>query len=330
MVWTSIGAIIILILIFGSMFIVDETEQALIIYLGKPTSVVLGDQGTNNIEDVRSRFVETLDAENTLSVKAGAGLYFKIPFLESVVKMDDRLMEYDAAPTDIVTKDKKHLLVDNFLRWRIVDPLLFYQSVRTSSNARSRLDDIMFSTLREILANNNLIEVVRSTNRELQSGDKTDIERVVVGRSKIMEEVTQKVQAKALVLGILVQDVRIKRADLPKENENAVFSRMRAERQRISKQYRSEGEEAAQRIRSETDRDVEIILADAYKEAETIRGKADAEATRIYAEAYQNYSDFYAFSKSLETLEKSIDARTKIIIGIDSGLFRVLKGETPR
>ncbi len=315
-----VAVLVVIILLSGAFFIVDETKQAVVTFFGEPVTIILGSIPS----DLRPEFDEAIKAyeeeKNTkLTVKQGAGLYMKIPFLQKVVLLEDRLLEYDSEPTDIVTKDKKHLLVDNFARWRIVNPLLFIQTVRTENGAQSRLDDIVYSVLREELAKSNLVEIVRTEN--IPSLE----EHITTGRETIMSAVTAKADKTARQYGIQLVDVRIKRADLPAENLNAVFNRMRAERERISKRYRSEGEEEAAKIRAETDRDVKIILAEAYKEAETIKGRGDGKAAAIYANAYAAHEDFYKFLQSLEVIEKSSSEKDQLIMSTSGGVYQYLK-----
>jgi len=288
-----IGVIVLLVVvcIAASFYIVDETEQAVITFFGEPVTIILGSLPP----DLRGDFdkdIKVYEAEKgtKLTTKQGAGLYMKIPFLQKVIHLEDRILEYDSPPTDIVTKDKKHLMVDNFARWRIVNPLRFLQTVRTEHGAQSRLDDIIYSVLREELAMSDLVEIVRTDNTipALE-------EQITTGREVIMKTVAEKADKAAIRYGIQLIDVRIKRADLPQENLNAIFGRMVAERSRISKRYRSEGEEEAVKIRAQTDKEVKIILADAYKMAETTKGRGDGRAAAIYADAYSSYEDFYKF-----------------------------------
>jgi modulator of FtsH protease HflC len=312
-------------------FVVDETEQALVIRLGNPTKIIAGDRGGGVLADIKAELDKTYTEGNyDIEVVVGAGLYFKWPFIETVIKLEDRILEYDADPTDIVTRDKKHLRVDNFARWRIVDPLLFYETVRNESGASARLDQYIYSTLREELAKRDLIEIVRSTNRDLGIPDEEDRAEITIGRQKIMDTVSSRASILGREIGIEVIDVRIKRADLPPENEKAIFGRMQAERQRISKQYRSEGQELAQKIRAETDKNVKVLLADAYRDAEIIKGEADAKAAATYSAAYRSNSEFYSFVKALEAAKASTGQGTKLIMGTDSGLYRILTGKTPR
>jgi|TARA_Y100000031_G_scaffold119259_1_gene132876 membrane protease subunit HflC len=241
-------------------------------------------------------------------VVKSAGLQFKLPW-RNVVKFEKRILEYDVEPQSIISQDKKKLEVDNYARWRIANPLQFYRSVRTINGALSRIDPIVYSELRVELGKHDLTEIV----------DKR--------REKIMEIVTIRTQEKLIEYGIEIIDVRIKRADLSQENEKAVFDRMRAERERKAKQYRSEGEEEAVKIRAETDKQKTIILADAYKESQQLKGEGDAKAVEIYAKAYQSDPKFYEFTRTLEAYEKVIDDKTTLILSTDSELLDLLKGK---
>ena len=237
------------------------------------------------------------------------GLYFKLPNpIQKITVFDDRLLDYDANPEDIYTKDKKILVLDNYARWRIVDPLLFLQTLRTTAEGLARLDDIIYSEMRKELGQHELTEVI-ATNRE-----------------ELMRLVTQRSDEAAQVYGIKVLDVRIKRADLPPENEAAVFNRMRAERDREAKGYRAEGQEEALKIRAETDLAATRINAQAYEKSQGIRGQGDAEALRIYAEAYKDAARFYKFVRTLEAYEKSLDEKTVLVLPADSEFLKYLQG----
>ncbi len=277
----AVLVIIIVIVLAGSLFTVDETEQTIITQLGK--------------------YVRTVTEP---------GLHFKVPFLQNVHKFEDRVLEYDAAAAPIITSDKKHLVIDNYSRWKIVDPLKLYETVHNVSGAQEKLDDIVFSEIREEVARHTLTEIV-SVNREL-----------------IMEKVHKQCDEKAREYGIEVMDVRIKRADLPSAVARSVYRRMQAERQRIAKQYRSEGEEEAVKIRADTDKQRTILLAVSYKEAEKLKGDGDAEAIKIYAEAFEKDPEFYAFVRTLEAYKRSLRRDTTIILPSDSEFFRYLSSPT--
>ncbi len=238
------------------------------------------------------------------------GLYLKLPDpIQKTTFFDRRLLDYDSNPDPIYTKDKKTLIIDNYARWRIVNALTFMQALRTVEEALARLDDIIYSELRKELGQHELAEVV-ATNREA-----------------IMDSVTVRANLAAQVYGIEIVGVRIKRADLPPENAQAVYNRMRAERAREAKTYRSEGEEEALKIRAETDLEAATIAALAYEQAQGIRGQGDAEALGIYAAAYGHASGFYEFTRTLEAYEKSLQANTVLVQPADTDFFRYLKGK---
>jgi membrane protease subunit HflC len=274
----SVLALVVALGLFQSAYTVDQTERAIVLQLGKP------------LPGVRE-----------------PGLHFKLPFIQNVAFFDSRLLEYDSPPAEVLTKDKKTLVLDNYSRWRIVDPLAFYRTVRTIPRAQARLDDIIYSQMRVALGRYDLIEVVATERQE------------------IMAEVTAKSNEPVAEFGIEIIDVRIKRTDLPPENEKAIFNRMRAERERQAKQYRSEGREAAARITAATDKDKTILLAEAQKTAETLRGQGDAEATRIYAQALGQDPDFYAFLRSLEAYRTGLKDNTRLILTPDSPFFQYFK-----
>jgi len=237
------------------------------------------------------------------------GLYFKLPDpIQNTAVYDKRLLDYDSNPDPIYTKDKKILRVDNYARWRIVDALLFREAVGTVGQALERLDDIVYSELRKELGQHELHEVV-AANRET-----------------IMLRVSARCDTAARAYGIEVADVRIKRADLPEENEGPVFERMRAERNREALTYRSQGEEQALIIRAKTDLDAASIRAEAYEKSQGLRGEGDAEALRIYASAYKGATDFYEFTRTLEAYETALNEKTVIVQPMNTDFFRFLKG----
>ncbi len=235
------------------------------------------------------------------------GLKFKLPFISQVYYVDNRLLSYDADPGSVFTKDKKEMVVDTYAKWRIADPLKFYETVKTIETAQARLDDIIYSQTREVLGQHTLAEIV--------SGNRRDIRTLITERSR----------ANSLPFGIEVADVRVKRADLPEANSLAVFGRMDAERKREAKRYRSEGEERSLEIRSEADRDRIKIISEARREAEKIRGGADAEATRIYAEAYSKDPEFFKFLRSHDVYREAIGQDTTLLLSSERSLFRYLK-----
>jgi len=268
-------------LLFGAwnlaFFTVPQWMQAMVVQLGEPVRVV-----------------------------REPGLYWKIPFIQQVTYFDRRLLDYDASPKEILTVDKQQLVVDNFTRWRIADPLQFYRTVRDENGAQSRLDDIIYSDVRETLGRHTLRDIV---------SDKRD---------DLMAEVTRRSAEKAKVYGIEVVDVRIKRADLPEKNEQTVFGRMRTERERQAKKFRAEGDEEARKIRSESDKDVRILLADAQQTAQVTRGTGDAQAAGIFAEAYGRDPEFYAFQRTLEAYRATLAQGTTLILSPKGEFLRFL------
>lgn len=274
-----IGVALIVLIIGGSpFFIVDVTQTAIVVQLGKPVRTVIE-----------------------------PGLQFKVPFVQNVIYFDKRLLDYDATSQDVITQDKKTLLIDNFAKWRIKDPLMVYEAFQTQQAALGRLDDIIYSELRVELGRHDLAEIVSTA------------------RSKIMETVTARANEKAAAYGVEVDDVRIKRADLPEQNEKAVFTRMEAEREREAKRYRSEGAEEAQKIRSEAEKEREIILAEAYKTSQTLMGEGDAKAFRIYGQAYRQDVEFFEFMRTMEAYKKALDKETTLVLSPDSDFLKYLK-----
>ena len=242
-----------------------------------------------------------------------AGLYWRIPFIQQVTYFDRRLLDYDASPKEILTRDKQQLVIDNYTRFRIVDPLQFYRTVRDESGAQSRLDDIVYSNLRETLGRHTLSEIVSEQ------------------RSALLAEVTRRSDEKAREYGIEVVDVRIKRADLPEKNELNVFNRMRTERERQAKKYRAEGDEEARKIRSAADKTVQILMADARQQSEVTRGEGDAQAARIFAEAYGRDPEFYTFVRTLDAYKRTLATSTTAILSPHSDFLALLNRiEPPR
>jgi membrane protease subunit HflC len=239
------------------------------------------------------------------------GLYWKMPFIQNVLYFDQRLLDYNASPRELLTKDKQQLVVDNYSRWRIREPLQFYRTVRNEEGAQSRLDDIIYSNLRETLGRHTLREIVNEK------------------RAALMKQVTERSDEKAREYGIEVVDVVIKRADLPEKNELNVFNRMRTERERQAKKFRAEGDEEARKIRSESDKQVQILLAEARKKAEIMRGEGDALAVKIFADAYGRDPEFYELVRTLEAYRKSLGEGTTVILSPNSDFFRYLKQLAP-
>ena len=263
---------------FTTVYIVDETKQVVVLAFGKPVKTI-----------------------------TKPGLNFKLPApLQVVVTFDKRLLEYDVPPEEVLSMDKKTLIMDNYVRWRIVDPLLFLQTVQAVPTAKTRLDDIVYSELRQELGTHDMVEIITET------------------RDLIMDKVTAASNEESEKYGIEVVDVRIRRVDLPSENEASIYARMEAERNRKANMFRSEGEEEAQKIRAKTERDKTVILADAYKISQEIRGEGEARALDIYASSFSKDPKFYEFVRTLETYEKIIDKKTTLVFPGDSKLFKEL------
>lgn len=262
------------------------------------------------------------------------GLHFKLPFIQKTNYFEKRFLEWDGSPNQVPTKDKRFIWVDTYARWRIVDPLRFFQRLRDELGAQSRLDDILDGETRNAVARYDLIEIVRSTNRDpetvqIESDEETAIlDEIQMGRQQIAAEILERAASRTADLGIELLDLRLKRINYVEEVQQDVFARMIAERQRIAAEFRSEGQGESARISGERERDLARIQSEAYRTAEELRGTADAEATNIYGEAYNRDPDFYAFTKSLETYEQTMDASTIFLLDTDSELLKYL--EQPR
>ena len=295
-------AIAALVVLSSTLYTVDETEQVIITQFGQP----VGDAVTES------------------------GLHYKVPFIQVANKFEKRFLEWDGDPNQVPTRDKRFIWVDTYARWRISDPLLFFQRLRDERGAQTRLDDILDGETRNSVARHDLLEVVRSSNRDpddvqVAEGESTILEQIAVGRPAIAREILQRSQERAGDLGIELLDLRLKRINYVAEVQQDVFARMIAERNRIAAEYRSEGEGEAARISGERERELQRIQSEAYRTAQEIRGDADGEATAIYAEAYNRDPAFYAFLKSMETYELTADANSIFILTTDSDLLQFLK-----
>jgi membrane protease subunit HflC len=271
-------AISVFLIISSSLYVVDESEQAIITRLGE--------------------YKRTIDSP---------GMNFKIPVLEKVNLFEKRILTSGALPAEFLTLDKKRLVADHVTRWKIVDPLLFYKTVRDLAGAKARLDDIVLSEMRRELASHDFSQII-STERE-----------------NVMDTIASYARKQAKEFGIDIVDVRIKRADLPQEVQDSVFARMMAERQRIAKRYRSEGEEEAFKLRGETDKKRTILMAKAYEESQKLRGDGDAAAAKVYAEAFGQDAAFYTFVRSLEAYEKSFVDKSTMLLSPDSSFLKHLR-----
>lgn len=270
--------VIVLIVSSQSIFVVNQTEKALVLQLGDPVDHIFG-----------------------------PGLHFKIPFIQKVIFFDARILDYDARAAEALTSDKKTIVLDNYARWRVINPLEFYRTVRTIPGAQARLDDVVYSQLRAQVGSHTLTEVVSQN------------------RSNIMSDVTRRTSEIMKEYGIEVIDVRIKRTDLPSENQRAIFGRMRAERERQAKQYRSEGVEESTKLRSQADKEQAIILAEANRKASIIQGEGDATAAKIYADTFQKSPEFYEFQRGLEALRNGLKENTHMVLTNDDPFFRSIQ-----
>jgi modulator of FtsH protease HflC len=288
--------------LFSSTYVVNETQQVIITQFGEPVG-----------QPVTS-----------------PGLHFKVPFTQDANYFDKRFLEWDGSPNQIPTKDKRFIWVDSYARWRISDPLLFFQRLRDERGAQSRLDDILDGETRNAIARNNLVEVVRTTNRDpasipVESEEENSVlEQIQLGRQALTREILATTAPRVAEFGIELMDFQFKRINYVEQVQNDVFQRMIAERKRVAERYRSEGAGEAARISGERERELQRIQSEAYRSAQEERGKADAEATRIYADAYNRNAGFYAFTKSMETYEKAIDAKTTLVISTNGQLLKYL------
>lgn len=308
----QIAILIIVILILaalsGGLFIVDETQQVILTQFGRPVGEAITEPG----------------------------VHFKVPFIQTAHFFDKRFLEWDGDENQIPTKDKVFIGVDTYARWRIVDPLLFYQRLRNEIQAQSRLDDIIDGATRDAVANNDLLQVVRSTNREVtvdptmaESDLEAELTPIDKGRAAIMDEIRDVSATRSKDLGIEVIDVRFKRINYNDDVRQNVYDRMIAERTRIAQRFRSEGQGESARIRGEKERDLQQITSEAYRKAQEIQGKADAQATAVYAEAYGRDPRFYEFLKTMESYPDAFDKDSWLILSTEGEFMRYLQQTRP-
>ncbi len=300
-----IPLVIVLFVLYQGIYTVDETQQVVITQFGKP----VGDPITE------------------------PGLNFKIPFVQTVNYFPKNLLQWDGDPSQIPTLDKTYIYVDTFARWKIVDPLKFFQTVNNVVGGLARLDDIIDAAVRNFIAQNPLIETVRWTNRELdvteEGMDQTIHKRVMAeittGRQNIVKGILNQANPKLKEFGILLIDVQIKRLNYVEEVRRSVYGRMIAERKQIAERFRSEGEGESRKIEGDRERDLKEITSVAYRKSQEIKGKADAEATLIYARAYNEDPDFYSFLQTLDIYKKTMDKDTTLVLSTDSDFLRYFK-----
>ena len=300
-----VGAFLILIALKSTLYVVQEPVQVIITQFGKP----VGDP------------------------VATPGLHAKLPILQKVHRFDRRFLEWDGDANQLPTKDKRFIWVDTYARWRISDPLLFFQRLRDERGAQTRLDDILDGETRNAIANHNLVELIRTSNREpevnpLEAQDAVTLEQINFGRNVIRKEILANAQPRTVDLGIEILDVQFKRINYVEEVRLKVYERMIAERRRIADRFRSEGQGEASRIRGERQRDLKQIQSVAYKEAREIMGDADALATQIYAAAYNpsiQSREFYEFLQTMEVYKNTLDSETSLIMTTSGQFYKFLK-----
>ena len=302
----SVSGIVLVILFLSSSFVVQESEQVVKTQFGRPVGTAITEPG----------------------------LYFKAPFIQKANYFEKRYMEWDGDPNQVPTKDKKFIFVDAYARWQITDPLLFFKRLTNERSAQSRLDDILDGETRNFIANNNIEEAVRTSNRTPITGDSLSgllgdsLITIAVGRQKIQDMILESANKETEELGIEILDFRFKRINYVEEVRLQVYERMKSERYRIADKFRSEGQGEASRINGEKERELKSIQSEAFRKAEEIRGRADSTAAAIYASSYDRSSqsrDLYAFLKSMETLNKTMGTKTSMILSTESELYKYLK-----
>jgi modulator of FtsH protease HflC len=306
----SVIVVVALMVLASAVFIVDEKEQVIITQFGKP----VGDQIVT------------------------PGIHFKIPGIQKSHFFDKRFLEWDGNPNQVPTKDKRFIWVDTYARWRISSPLLFFQRVNNEMGAHSRLDDILDGEVRNAIARHDLVELVRSTNREpeisedLTAGEQADtFLQIEVGREQITRAIIEVAAKRTEELGIELLDLRFKRINYVDEVQNKIFDRMISERQRVAERFRSEGQGEASKILGDKERDLKQIQSEAYRTAQEITGKADAEAATIYADAYnqsRESRDFYKFVKTMETYKSSMTEKDWLVLSTKGEFFKYFESQT--
>jgi len=297
--------LILFILFRSTAFIVDETEQVVLTQFGKAVGLPIKD----------------------------AGLYFRVPFIQDANYFPKNLLAWDGEPGQMPTKDKTFIWVDTFARWRITDPLAFFQSVRNETAAQAKLDNIIESATRNLITSNPLIEAVRNSDREMDIGEvemdettKKIVKRPIeMGREAIAQAILKQAKPKLAQFGIELVDVRIKRINYVDEVQREVYNRMIAERRQIAEKFRSEGRGESSRIAGDREKELKKITSEAYKKAQELMGTADAEATKIYAESYSKDPEFYSFINTLAIYKESLDKEALLMISTKSDFFKYLK-----
>ena len=302
LILVAVAILLVLLTLGGAFYVVNEAQQVIITQFGKPVG-----------EPIFT-----------------PGLKMKMPFVQKANYFDKRFLEWDGEPNEVPTRDKRFIFVDTYARWRITDPLLFFQRLRDERGAQSRLDDILDGETRNTIAKHDLIEVVRSTNREFEVSSAIDREamrQITAGRVVLEQEVLANASARTEVLGIEILDFQFKRTNYAEKDRPKVYERMISERQRIAEEYRSEGAGEAARILGDKDRDLKKITSEAYRESQEIKGKADAEAADIYAAAYNRDPDFYRFLKTMEVYTTTMDKDTILMLSTDGEFLKYLESD---
>ena len=304
MILLAVFALAILLVVTGAFYIVDESQQVVLTQFGKPVGVPV----------------------------STSGLHFKIPFVQKANYFEKRFLEWDGDSNQLPTKDKRFVHIDTYARWRISDPLKFFQRLRDERGAQSRLDDILDGETRNTIAKHVLIDVVRSTSREFAVTDELGGERsaqipetIHFGRATLTAEVLKAAAARTSDLGIEILDFRFKRINYVEQVRREVYARMISERNRIAQRFRAEGAGEAARINGERERELKSITSEAYREAQEIKGRADAEAAKIYAAAYNRDPEFYRFTRSMEVFQDVIGEETILMLGTDGELLHYLE-----
>ena len=296
-----------LVLGYNAFFVVDETEQVVVTRFGKIVRDPIKDPGLN----------------------------LKVPFVDVATTFPKILLQWDGSPGQIPTKGKTYIWVDSFARWRIVDPVAFFQTVRSLSSAIARLDDIIDPAVRNLVTSHRLIETVRKSDRQLdttirqdegdEGGELTDDFTIDIGREQMTKEIVKQAQPKLVKFGIELVDVKFKRINYVQEVRNSVYDRMIAERNQMAEKFRSEGKGEANKILGDKERELKRISSEAYRQAQEIKGRADAEALKVYADAYQRAPDFYSFVKTLEVYESALKKDSSLVLSTDSEFLKYLK-----
>jgi membrane protease subunit HflC len=316
----AVAALALGVLVFGCAYTVDQTEQVVLTQFGRPIG----------------------DPINSNKVSAdGAGLHFKIPFVQQANRFEKRILEWDGAPCEMTTRDKLYVVVDTFARWRIVDPLVYFQSLRDERSALSRIDDIIGSETRNVVARHDLIEIVRSDKTRKPEQDATIAEAsatvgtlppIQFGRKELEREILAAAAPKMGIWGIELLDVRVKRVNYKEGVIEKIYDRMISERMQIAERFRSEGAGEAAKIEGRREKDLQRIQSDAYRKVQEIKGTADAKASEVYARAYASRpaaTDFYAFLQTLDTYSKTLGSDSTVVLTTDSDFFRLLKRIDP-